>query len=126
MTPLHLAAQSGHENVVRLLLNCDGVDVNSSTINNVIYMSFFFLIKALFKGTIPLHFAAQNGHTNVSSLLLSKAASQIAKRDFKGRTSLHFAASHGHVEMTALFIGQGAELNAKDNVNVLNFIFKRN
>lgn len=35
MTPLHLAAYSGNENVVRLLLNSAGVQVDSATTENV-------------------------------------------------------------------------------------------
>ncbi len=35
MTPLHLAAYSGNENVVRLLLNSAGVHVEADTNENV-------------------------------------------------------------------------------------------
>jgi ankyrin repeat protein len=35
MSPLHLAAYSGNENVVRLLLNSAGVQVDASTAENV-------------------------------------------------------------------------------------------
>jgi ankyrin repeat protein len=35
MTPLHLAAYSGNENVVRLLLNSAGVQVEAATTENV-------------------------------------------------------------------------------------------
>ena len=35
MTPLHLAAYSGNENVVRLLLNSVGVQVDAATSENV-------------------------------------------------------------------------------------------
>lgn len=35
MTPLHLAAYSGNENVVRLLLNSAGVQVDAATSENV-------------------------------------------------------------------------------------------
>lgn len=35
MTPLHLAAYSGNENVVRLLLNSAGVQVDTATTENV-------------------------------------------------------------------------------------------
>ena len=36
MTPLHLASYSGNENVVRLLLNSPGVQVEAATTENVI------------------------------------------------------------------------------------------
>lgn len=35
MTPLHLASYSGNENVVRLLLNSAGVQVEAATTENV-------------------------------------------------------------------------------------------
>lgn len=38
MTPLHMASYSGEENVVRLLLNIEGVQVDAPTANLVIYM----------------------------------------------------------------------------------------
>lgn len=43
MTPLHFAAYSGNENVVRLLLNSAGVQVDASTVESVRFI-FFFLI----------------------------------------------------------------------------------
>jgi ankyrin repeat protein len=36
MTPLHLASYSGNENVVRLLLNSAGVQVEAATTENVL------------------------------------------------------------------------------------------
>ena len=39
MTPLHLAAYSGNENVVRLLLNSAGVQVDAATTENVNWIS---------------------------------------------------------------------------------------
>lgn len=48
MTPLHFAAQSGHEGLVRILLNCSGVQTDSASsvsvcvlyIQNVIHNGF--------------------------------------------------------------------------------------
>lgn len=40
MTPLHLASYSGNENVVRLLLNSAGVQVDATTTENVICITF--------------------------------------------------------------------------------------
>ncbi|XP_043363209.1 serine/threonine-protein phosphatase 6 regulatory ankyrin repeat subunit B-like isoform X4 [Dermochelys coriacea] len=98
-TPLHLAAQSGHESLVRLLLNYPGVQVDCQT---------------SLQGSTPLHLAAQHGHTAVIGLLLSKSTSQLHLRDKRGRTCLHLAAANGHVEMVRALLGQGAEINVTD------------
>ena len=37
LVPLHLAAKSGHEGLVRLLLNCPGVQADTVTMIQVIY-----------------------------------------------------------------------------------------
>ncbi|KAH9498484.1 hypothetical protein Btru_007628 [Bulinus truncatus] len=99
MTPLHFAAQSGHEGLVRILLNCPGVQTDSAS---------------SVTGSIPLHLAAGNGHTSVVSLLLSKSTYQIHTKDKRGRTALLRAAANGHLEMCALLIGQGADINTSD------------
>lgn len=96
-----MAAQSGHEGLVRVLLNSPGVRADTAT---------------HVQGSIPLHLAAQNGHTAVVSLLLSKSTALIHIPDKRGRTSLHLAANDGRLEMVALLLGQGIEINALDKV----------
>ncbi|XP_012688345.1 transient receptor potential cation channel, subfamily N, member 1 [Clupea harengus] len=98
-TPLHLAAQSGHECVVRLLLNSPGVQADTETDT---------------QGSTPLHLAAQSGHTAVVGLLLSRSGSLLQLRDKRGRTCLHLAATSGHVSMVRVLLGQGAEINLTD------------
>ncbi|XP_070555789.1 serine/threonine-protein phosphatase 6 regulatory ankyrin repeat subunit B-like isoform X2 [Ptychodera flava] len=98
-TPLHLAAQSGHEGLVRVLLNSPGVMPDVPTAR---------------QGTIPLHLAAQSGHIAVVGLLLSKSTNQLHFKDKRGRTGLHLAAANGHYDMVALLIGQGSDINTFD------------
>ncbi|XP_067112346.1 transient receptor potential cation channel, subfamily N, member 1 [Osmerus mordax] len=98
-TPLHLAAQSGHEGVVRLLLNSPGVQADAQT--DV-------------QGSSPLHLAAQRGHVTVVGLLLSRSAPLLHLRDEAGRTCLHLAAASGHVAMVRQLLGQGADINITD------------
>ncbi|CAD5209581.1 unnamed protein product [Bursaphelenchus xylophilus] len=98
LTPLHLAAQSGHDALVRMLLN-QGVQVDAtSTTMNV----------------IPLHLAAQQGHIAVVGMLLSRSTQQQHAKDWRGRTPLHLAAMNGHYEMVSLLIAQGSNINVMD------------
>ncbi|XP_054262267.1 ankyrin-1-like [Macrosteles quadrilineatus] len=99
MTPLHFAAYSGNENVVRLLLNSVGVQVDAATSEN---------------GYNPLHLACFGGHITVVGLLLSRSSDLLHSSDKHGKTGLHVAATHGHYQMVEVLLGQGAEINATD------------
>jgi ankyrin repeat protein len=96
MPGLIIAAGSGHEEVVRLLLD-RGADVAAKTEY----------------GWTALHWAAESGHEAVMRLLLDQGA-DIAAKDERGRTALHWAAENGHEAVVRLLLDQGADIAAKD------------
>jgi ankyrin repeat protein len=89
------AAYSGHETVVRLLLE-KGADVAAKCKG----------------GLTPLHCAAQNGHEAVVWLLLEKGADAEAE-DENGWMALHFAVQNGHKEVE-LLVEKGGNIAAKE------------
>lgn len=97
-TPLHLAAQAGHDSLVRMLLN-QGVQVDAATTT---------------MNVIPLHLAAQQGHIAVVGMLLSRSTQQQHAKDWRGRTPLHLAAVNGKKDMVSLLIAQGSNINVMD------------
>jgi len=83
-TPLHLACQKGHLNIVDLLLGKRGIYVDAT--NNV-------------KDT-PLHLACQHGHLGIVKRLLNEKA-DIAAQDEYERTPLRRAESAGKARQAA-------------------------
>jgi ankyrin repeat protein len=83
---LHYAAREGHYNVACVLLEAEGVVVDSR--NNV--------------GLTPLHYACRDGHASVAELLLEHGAQPTAV-DMHGWQPLHLACEHGgHNTMSLL------------------------
>jgi hypothetical protein len=95
-TALSWAAASGHEAVVKLLLD-KGAELESKT----------------GEGWTPLWWAAVTGHEVVVKLLLDKGA-ELESRDGYGRTPLWWAAASGHEAVVKLLLDKGAELESKD------------
>ena len=95
---LHWAARSGHEAVVRLLLEKGArVDAKDGL------------------GSTALHLAARSGHEAVVRLLLEKGARVDAKAE-DGSTALHQAARSGHEAVVRLLLEKGARVDAKDGL----------
>ncbi|KAG5757408.1 hypothetical protein H9Q70_000058 [Fusarium xylarioides] len=88
-TLLSLAAENGHDTVVKWLMQQDGVDVNTR--------AFRYL-------WTPLSLAACNGHYAVCRLLLNRDGVEPDPRDSGGRTPLSWAAGNGHVNVVKLFL----------------------
>ena len=96
-TPLHLAAERGHDAIAELLIAC-GANVKAY---------------ARGRGAFPLHLAAENGHVEVAEVLIGARANLKALAP-EGRHPLHVAAMNDQVEVMRVLIKAGAEVDARD------------
>ncbi|KAK2635076.1 hypothetical protein Ddye_029868 [Dipteronia dyeriana] len=94
-TPLHLAAWSGHTEVVSYLCK-QKADVGAAAMDDM--------------GAI--HFASQKGHLEVVRVLISSGASFKAFTR-KGMTPLHFAVQGSNLELVKYLVRKGASLSVK-------------
>lgn len=102
-----IAASSGRENVVKMLLDL-GTDVNTSCP----------------LGWTSLHLAAKEGHANIVRLVLQRGANASAKATLhedppgtmKHLTPLMLAAQNGHTEIAKLILDGGGKvtINAQE------------
>lgn len=98
MTALHMAANVGHANCVRTLLNA-GADVAATTTD-----------RPHSKAT-ALHLAVTQNHHEVASALLSYDTFIIDNRDGHGWMPLHVACYHSNRECIKLLLDAGADLS---------------
>ncbi|CAG2105105.1 unnamed protein product, partial [Medioppia subpectinata] len=92
-TPLMEAAQEGHLDLVRHLINC-GSNVNATTSS----------------GDTALMYGCENGHTDVAELLL-QAGANLEHEAEGGRTSLMKAARAGHLCTVQFLLNRGSNVN---------------
>jgi ankyrin repeat protein len=95
-TPLQVAVQMGHTDVVQVLLE-HGADVS-----------------AAFNGNTPLHLAANYAHAELVKLLFQHGA-DVSATDANGCTPLHKAAKQGHAESVKVLLQHGADVSATSN-----------
>ncbi|MFA5119028.1 MAG: ankyrin repeat domain-containing protein [Candidatus Omnitrophota bacterium] len=95
-TVLHAASESGHLEIVKLLVDA-GADMNISANS----------------GMTPLHLAAKYGYPEVVKFFIGAGAA-VNVRSNSGTTPLHLAAQSGHPEVVNLLISAGADLGEKD------------
>jgi ankyrin repeat protein len=95
-TPLIYAAQTGHVEVVRVLLE-GGANAESANVDQ----------------WNTLHYAAMNGHLDVCRLLLDWGVNVncLNKRKY---TPLHYAAWAGYLSVAKLLVERGADVRLKN------------
>lgn len=94
-SPLHLAAELNHKQIVEALI-VTGASPNFSNK----------------KGQTPLHHAVEAGAKDALILLLEKGG-KIDTRDESGTSLLHVAAKKGNVDIINLLIQKGAPINGQ-------------
>ena len=94
LTPLHTAVESGHLELVRMVLDA-GADIQTE--------SYYY-------GS-ALHYAARAGRVDLARELTLRGI-RLDRCDIEGCTALHLAACEGHVDMVALLLHHGADARA--------------
>ncbi|MHC4740827.1 MAG: ankyrin repeat domain-containing protein [Planctomycetota bacterium] len=98
-TPLHTAAEQGHAEIMKLLIE-RGMDPS----------------QADWIARSPLHVAAAKGHAEAVAALLEGGAKH-SPGNHQSDTPLHLAADAGHVDVVRILIEAGADINDKDYRN---------
>ncbi len=94
---VHIAAEEGHVEVLKLLKE-RGADLNAKTQHNTSWRA--------------IHHAAANNRVKVVAWLLDNGAAIDARTEQPAMTSLHRAAKNRHLETVELLLARGASVDA--------------
>jgi ankyrin repeat protein len=106
-TPLHLAVQDNHPEIVSFLI-ANGAELNvenTSEYNPFVNTPF---------GNTPLHLAVQNNRPEIVSFLITNGA-KVNVKNVSGNTPLHLAVQNNRPEIVSFLIANGAQVNVKNN-----------
>jgi len=129
-TSLHSAAQNGHLEVVKYLINNTDIDIecynqaNNTPLHVAAWNDRKHVVKYLinqgvnlnpksYNGSVPMHMAAVTGYSEIVSLLLNAGAHVNAIAD-NGRLPIHSAARKGQLSIVQRLVEHGAYLYACD------------
>ncbi|MGH0158275.1 UNVERIFIED_CONTAM: hypothetical protein FKN15_040052 [Acipenser sinensis] len=129
-SPLLLAAERGHTEMVRILLqNHARVDVfdehgkaalhlaagnGHEEIADILLSHKAFVNAKTKLGLTPLHLGAQNGYCRLVKLLVETHMASIDALSLNKRTPLHLAALHGQLDVCCSLLNMKADVNATD------------
>ena len=129
-TPVHLAAERGHTEIVKALIECTGNPIVPNTygetpIHCAAKHGYSEIVKTLIAftdnpnapnhfGYTPISFAADKGHTEIVKILIECTDIPNAPDNY-GRTPIHDAAKNGHTESLKALIACTDNPNAPDN-----------
>ncbi|XP_067929370.1 uncharacterized protein [Watersipora subatra] len=98
-TPLHLAAEAGHKEIVQYLVAVEAdIDVNDQI------------------GYEPVHMAALHGHVNCLMILVAMGASLSSKTN-DCKLPIHLAAMNGNMETCKWLVANRSRLDEEDDFN---------
>lgn len=117
ISPFELAASRGHEEMVRLLLRHKATRDINTAFHHAAWSGHEAVMRTLLEkgaeinapnkiGMTALHLASQMGHEKLTRFLLEKGA-DITLRTDKGRVALFLAARLGHSEVTQVLLEHG-------------------
>ena len=129
---LHIAAQHGHSNLCKILIDKHKFDVHmvdnkgwsafhlSARYGSYKLFRYFADIGAdiylkSYDGTNCLHIAAFNGHLNLSKILINKYNFNVHITDNDGWSALHNSVRYGSYELFRYFANIGADIYIKNN-----------
>lgn len=110
-SPLLVAAQKGHIEIVEILLKNNARSDVFEEVSLWIYWNINTLLKLdlIYKnGKSALHLASEYGHCDVVNLLLKQKLFINAKTK-NGFTPLHLACQNGHTELVKLLLNNGSD-----------------
>ncbi|XP_065100202.1 histone-lysine N-methyltransferase EHMT1 isoform X2 [Paramisgurnus dabryanus] len=129
-TPLHGAAEAGHEEVCHMLVqagaNLDICDEDQRTPlmeacenNHLDTVRYLLRAGAIVshkdvEGSTCLHLAAKNGHFAIVQHLLSTGLIDINCQDDGGWTAMIWATEYKHVDQVKLLLSKGADVSIRD------------